>query len=71
MTEFNRQFNRIFVTGDIHGDILDLANRVARIPDVSKDDLLIILGDCGFSITIITVMSSKIIWCRILPQGFR
>ena len=48
MKEFNKTFNRIFVTGDIHGDFADLANRVQRIPDASKDDLLIILGDCGF-----------------------
>ena len=48
MTEFDKTFNRIFVTGDIHGDYYDLANRVSRIPDVSKDDLLIILGDCAF-----------------------
>jgi len=48
MKELNKTFNRIFVTGDIHGDFSDLANRIQRIPDVSKDDLLIILGDCGF-----------------------
>jgi 3-oxoacid CoA-transferase subunit A len=48
MKEFNKKFNRIFVTGDIHGDVRDLWERICRIPDASKDDLLIILGDCGF-----------------------
>ena len=44
----NKQFNRIFVTGDIHGDMNDLADRVAHIGDTTKDDLFIILGDCAF-----------------------
>jgi 3-oxoacid CoA-transferase subunit A len=48
MKEFNKTFNRVFVTGDIHGDKDDLTRRIKKIPDVSKDDLLIILGDCGF-----------------------
>lgn len=48
MKEFNKSFNRIFVTGDIHGDYFDLRYRVGKIPDASKDDLLIILGDCAF-----------------------
>ncbi|MCL2061109.1 MAG: metallophosphatase family protein [Firmicutes bacterium] len=48
MKEFNKTFNRVFVTGDIHGDVFDLEKRVKNIPDISKDDLLIILGDCAF-----------------------
>lgn len=46
--ELNRQFNRVFVTGDIHGDMTDLADRVEYIGSSTKDDLLIILGDCAF-----------------------
>ena len=48
MQNLSRQLNRVFVTGDIHGDWRDLTYRVDRIPDASKDDLLIVLGDCGF-----------------------
>ena len=48
MKEINKTFNRVFVTGDIHGDGEDLAYRVSCISDASKDDLLIILGDCAF-----------------------
>jgi len=46
--EFNRQFDRIFVTGDIHGDMHDLENRVLNLTNSTKDDLLILLGDCAF-----------------------
>ena len=45
---FNKQFDRVFVTGDIHGDVFDLEARVAKIGDATKDDLLIILGDIAF-----------------------
>jgi len=48
MKTYNRQFNRIFVTGDIHGDVFDLEKRIAKISDTTKDDLLIILGDIAF-----------------------
>ena len=48
MEELDKQFNRIFVTGDIHGDMNDLADRIAYISDTTKDDLLIILGACAF-----------------------
>jgi 3-oxoacid CoA-transferase subunit A len=44
----DRQFNRVYVTGDFHGQISDLAERVECIPNSSKDDLLIVLGDCAF-----------------------
>lgn len=44
----NKIFNRVYITGDIHGDMNDLAARVECIPNASKDDLLIILGDCAF-----------------------
>lgn len=47
MKSFNRQFNRV-LTGDIHGDVFDLEERIAKIGDASKDDLLIILGDVAF-----------------------
>ncbi|MCL2630638.1 MAG: metallophosphoesterase [Firmicutes bacterium] len=46
--ELSQQFNRVFVTGDIHGDMNDLAGRVMYIGDTTKDDLLILLGDIGF-----------------------
>jgi len=48
MKKLNRQFNRVFVTGDVHGDMNDLAQRVAKIGDTTKDDLLILLGDVAF-----------------------
>jgi 3-oxoacid CoA-transferase subunit A len=48
MEEFNKKFNRVFVTGDVHGDMNDLYNRVAYIGGSTKDDLLILLGDVGF-----------------------
>jgi len=48
MKNFNKQFNRVFVTGDIHGDVNNLADRIAHIGDTTKDDLLILLGDIGF-----------------------
>ena len=35
------------MTGDVHGDMDDLAQRVAKICDTSKDDLIILLGDVG------------------------
>ena len=47
MKNLDRKFNRIFVTGDIHGDVRDLWERICTVHDASKDDLLIILGDCG------------------------
>ena len=47
MKKLNRQFNRVFVTGDVHGDMDDLAQRVAKIGDTNKDDLIILLGDVG------------------------
>lgn len=48
LKEFNRQFNRVFAIGDIHGDMIDLTDKVDYIGDATKDDLLIILGDCAF-----------------------
>ena len=48
MTDFKKKFDRVFVTGDIHGDMNDLASRVAYIGGTTKDDLLILLGDIGF-----------------------
>jgi len=48
MKKFDKTFNRVFVTGDIHGDMNDLTSRVAYIGDATKDDLLILLGDIGF-----------------------
>ena len=48
MTTFNQKFNRVFVTGDIHGDMSDLFIRVGHIGNTTKDDLLILLGDVGF-----------------------
>jgi len=48
MEEYNRRFNRVFVTGDVHGDIADLTERIKKIENPTKDDLLILLGDCGF-----------------------
>lgn len=44
------RFDRIFVTGDVHGDMLDLVYR-AKSVDISENDLIIILGDCGFEIS--------------------
>jgi 3-oxoacid CoA-transferase subunit A len=46
--EFNRQFNRVFVTGDIHGSVADLSRRVKGLGETTRSDLLILLGDCGF-----------------------
>ncbi|MBR1746824.1 MAG: metallophosphoesterase [Clostridia bacterium] len=40
-------FARVFVTGDIHGDVEDLADRVKKM-GAKNDDLVVILGDCGF-----------------------
>jgi 3-oxoacid CoA-transferase subunit A len=48
MMDFNKRFDRVFITGDIHGDMNDLASRVAYVGDTTKDDLLILLGDIGF-----------------------
>ncbi|MDR2265967.1 MAG: metallophosphoesterase [Christensenellaceae bacterium] len=48
MKDYQKTFKRVFVTGDVHADRYDLEIRVSRIPRVSKDDLLIILGDSGF-----------------------
>ena len=45
--DLNRTFAKIFVTGDIHGDVDDLASRVGKM-GAQTDDLVIILGDCGF-----------------------
>jgi len=44
------RFDRIFVTGDIHGDVQDLVYR-ARSVGATENDLIIILGDCGFEIS--------------------
>lgn len=42
-----KNINRVFITGDIHGDVKDFADRVESMMS-TKDDLVIILGDCGF-----------------------
>lgn len=46
--EFSSSFNRVFVTGDIHSELEDLSMRLLTLGETTKDDLLIILGDCGF-----------------------
>ena len=45
-----KNYSRIFVTGDIHGDVKDLQFR-SICASLTKDDLLIILGDCAFEYT--------------------
>lgn len=40
-------FDRIFVTGDIHCDVLDLQARLEGVCATERD-LVVILGDCGF-----------------------
>lgn len=45
--DLDRNFNRVFVTGDIHGDMVDLEQRVESM-GADKDDLVVLLGDCGF-----------------------
>lgn len=44
------KFDRIFVTGDVHGEMQDLVYR-AKCAKVTENDLIIILGDCGFEIS--------------------
>lgn len=44
------KFNRIFVTGDVHAEMQDLVYR-AKCAKVTENDLIIILGDCGFEIS--------------------
>lgn len=45
--DLTRTFDRVFVTGDIHGDMLDLQDRVESA-GAGENDLMILLGDCGF-----------------------
>lgn len=40
-----QKVNRIIITGDLHGDIMRLFN--FNLPDATKDDLVIVLGDFG------------------------
>lgn len=40
-----QKVNRIIITGDLHGDIMRLFN--CNLPDATKDDLVIVLGDFG------------------------
>ena len=44
------RFDRIFVTGDVHGEVQDLVYR-AKCNNVTENDLIIVLGDCGFEIS--------------------
>ena len=46
-----KDFNKIYLTGDIHGDVFNLWERVARNEDeeqITNKDLLFILGDMAF-----------------------
>ncbi len=45
--DLDKSFERVFVTGDIHGEIIDLEDRVESMM-ATKNDLLILLDDCGF-----------------------
>lgn len=38
----------IYVTGDIHGNAIEIRDRVSQIHNPSKDDFIIIAGDAGF-----------------------
>ncbi len=40
--------NRIFVTGDIHGNAGEIRNIVSQIDNPTKDDIIIVCGDAGF-----------------------
>ena len=40
--------NRIFITGDIHGNANEIRNTVSQIDNPTKDDVIIICGDAGF-----------------------
>lgn len=46
----NKSFKNIYITGDTHGAFGSLIN-LTRILGITKDDLLIILGDVGANIT--------------------
>lgn len=46
-----KDFNKIYLTGDIHGDVFNLWERLTRNEDeeqITNNDLLFILGDMGF-----------------------
>ena len=43
-----RDFERIFLTGDTHGDFMDLITKTVRY-GITERDLLIILGDVGIN----------------------
>ena len=38
----------IYVTGDIHGNVYEIRDRMAQVENPSKDDFIIIAGDAGF-----------------------
>lgn len=42
------EINRIFITGDTHGDFKRIRD-VSKKLNTTKEDVLIILGDCGFN----------------------
>lgn len=42
-----REGSRVFVTGDIHGDVEEFVSRVEKM-GAKENDVVVILGDCGF-----------------------
>ena len=53
--------NRVFITGDIHGNHLSVANIINRIDNPTEDDYIIICGDAGLEYGSYIAQSTKMI----------